>query len=328
MDPASQAKRLHVPTYEEVLRRIKTRYPHNVGTFERERLSLELTRNVVISKTEPVVELWRLVRGLHPFYARLLETAFDLKQIEEDFRCVMKARRVAEEMWGKYRYVLLGAETEAEARRIGREGRGRMLSQLKKCSRSLERLKEVAKFLSGLPAIDTSLPIVIVAGPPNAGKSTFVATVSSAKPEIAPYPFTTKNVIIGHVQLGDAVVQVVDTPGLLDRDPAEMNEVERRAVAALRELPGPVVFLVDPTPLAALSVQEQLRLLDRVRGWLGERPVLVAINKVDAAGEDAIRSVEGAVRAKELKVVRLVAYKKELAMEVLRSALEGLRSSP
>ena len=107
------------------------------------------------------------------------------------------------------------------------------MSQLKKCSGSLQRLKEVAKFIAGLPGIDLEEPIAIVSGPPNAGKSTFVSTVSSAKPEVATYPFTTKRGIVGHAEVEGRRVQVVDTPGLLDRPLEEMNEVERRAVAAL-----------------------------------------------------------------------------------------------
>jgi len=188
LDPASIAKRIHVPTYEEVLARIKSRYPHNVPTRERERRSLELVRNVIIDRTEPVMTLGRLLRDLHPFYRELVNISFDLGQLESDIRCVAKARRLAERMWETYRYRLMAAEGEAEARRIGREGRGRMMSQLRKCSRSLQRLKEAAKFIAGLPGIDLEEPIVIVSGPPNAGKSTFVSTVSSAKPEVAPYP--------------------------------------------------------------------------------------------------------------------------------------------
>jgi len=43
---------------------------------------------------------------------------------------------------------------------------------------------------------------VVVAGYPNVGKSSFIRLVSTAEPEIAAYPFTTKGVIVGHRDLG------------------------------------------------------------------------------------------------------------------------------
>ena len=327
MDPASAAKRIYVPTYDEILARIKARYPHNVGVYERERRSLELVRNIVIDRTEPVLALGRLLRSLHPFYRELVSISFDLTELEKDLACIRKARSVAEAMWERYRYLLTSASSPAEAKKIAKEGRGRMMSQLRRCSSSLARLKEVVKFLSGLPGIDVEEPIVIVAGPPNAGKSTFVSTVSSAKPEVAPYPFTTKSVIVGHADVDGARVQVVDTPGLLDRPLEEMNDVERRAVAALRHLPGSVVFLVDPTPESHMPLDSQLVVARRVVTVMGQRPLLVAVNKVDIVPREVAESVARKVK-EELGVERvflMVANQRASALEVLRAAL---RSSP
>ncbi len=324
MDPASIAKKIYVPTYDEVLTRIKTRYPHNMSPLERERRSLELARNVVLSKTEAVVKLSRLIRSLHPFYRRLLETKFDMIQVEKDLSCVLKARRVADIMWRGYQYRLLAAEGQGELKAIGREGRGRILSQLRRCSDGLERLKEVVKFLAGLPGVDVDKPIVIVAGPPNAGKSTLVATLSSARPQVAPYPFTTKNVIVGHLELNGQVVQLVDTPGLLDRAPEDMNEIERRAVAAIEELPGPVLFLMDPTPESTMDLRSQLDLLSRVMGWLGSsRRLVVAVNKVDEVEPEISRAVLEVLRSKVKAddYLELVAYDREKAVNAIKKAL-------
>ncbi|ADL19710.1 Putative GTP-binding protein [Acidilobus saccharovorans 345-15] len=323
-DPAAIAKRIHVPSYSEVLQRIKNRYPHNVNAYERERRSLDLVKDVIVGKTEPVMQLRSLLRGLHPFYLRLLSISFDMEQVNRDIECVVKARTVAQRMWQSYRYRLLAAESEGEARAIGREARGRMMSQLKKCSHGLERLREVVKFLAGLPGIDVSKQIVIVSGPPNAGKSTFLSSVSRARPEIAPYPFTTKNVIVGHANVDGVEVQVIDTPGLLDRDPSQMNEVELRAVAALQELPGPVLYLVDPTPEAPLDLESQVSLLSRIRAMLGgSRRVLVVINKVDAVDSNRLNLVESTLLKSGItEHMKISALDKEACLEALRAVLK------
>ncbi len=321
-DPASEAKRINVPSYSDILRRIKSRYPHNVNTYERERRSLDLVKDVIIGKTEPILQLRSLLRSLHPFYRELVEIDFDLNQVERDLECIMKSRAIAQRLWESYRYAMLAAESEAEARRIGREARGRMLSQLRRCSSGLARLKELVKFLSGLPGIDVGKPIVVIAGPPNAGKSTFLSSVSRAKPEVAPYPFTTKEIIVGHANVDDKEVQVVDTPGLLDRDPSEMNQVERRAVAALRELPCSVIFLMDPTDDSVMPLESQVSLLRRVMDILAGRRLIVAVNKVDVADPSRVEKfLEASKQVKADGYIRLVAKDRESAIGALRLAL-------
>lgn len=55
-----------------------------------------------------------------------------------------------------------------------------------------------------------------IIGFPNAGKSTLISQISSARPKIALYPFTTKDPILGVVTKGDDSFTVVDIPGLIE----------------------------------------------------------------------------------------------------------------
>ena len=315
-EPA-EAKRIHVPSYEEVLEKIKSRYPRRGRTLiDREISRLQLVYNIVESKTSFIRDLRRLLSGLHPFYERLVAIEFPREDMERAIRCVEKARRVARNMWERYRFLILASEDRREAIRVSAEGRGRILSALKRCRRSLETLRGLVKFLKDLPSIDPTLKTIIVAGAPSTGKSTFVRSVSRARPEVAPYPFTTKNVSIGHLTVGRGErIQVIDTPGLLDRPLEEMNEIERKAAAALSELEGCVLFLVDPTDEAYMDVERQASILKTLSAIIGGKPVVVAVNKADIAGPKLVeetkarisRILEGEERLKLAGITELAA---------------------
>ena len=57
---------------------------------------------------------------------------------------------------------------------------------------------------------------VILVGPPNAGKSSLVATLTHAKPEVAPYPMTTRDAVPGMMPYLDVAFQLVDLPPLCE----------------------------------------------------------------------------------------------------------------
>ena len=291
-DPAAVAKKIHVPTYDEILERIKSRYPRRGRTlFEREMARLQATYDILMSKTDFIRDLVRLVDGLHPFYWKLIEIDFDRPRIHQSIKCVSRARKLASNLYEKYRVLLMASENRRELIKVGSEGRGRILSTVKKCRRSLEYLRDLVVFIQHLPSIDASLPTIIVAGAPSTGKSTFVRNVSRAQTKIASYPFTTTNIHIGHVVLerseGRRVkIQVIDTPGLLDRPFEEMNPIERRAVAALEEIEGAILFLVDVSGDAYMSVERQYRLLSQIiNNYSKNKKIFIGINKIDISDE-------------------------------------------
>ncbi len=281
-DPTAIAKKIHVPTYEEILDRIRSRYPRKAKTlYDKEMAALQRTHDVVISKTDFVKSLAALLDSLHPFYWRLIEIEFDRQRIHRAIKCVSKGRKMASRLFGKYRFLLMAAENKRELLRTGREARGRILSLFKKCRKDLDYLRDLVVFIQHLPAIDASMPTLIVAGAPSSGKSTLVRNATRAKPKVAIYPFTTTTIHIGHFVENDTKIQIIDTPGLLDRPFNEMNEIEKKAVAALKELDGVILFLVDVSPDAYLSVGRQFDLLVNIKGIAKGKPIYIAINKID-----------------------------------------------
>jgi len=126
---------------------------------------------------------------------------------------------------------------------------------------------------------------VALVGFPNAGKSTFIARVSAARPKIADYPFTTRQPHLGVVRYDDVELVIADVPGLIEGASQGrglghefLRHVERARV---------LLFFVDLACDAGRRPHEQLRVLTdevgRYRPELLERPRLVAGSRADIA---------------------------------------------
>lgn len=193
-----------------------------------------------------------------------------------------KIRDVHRDVAGAMRRERTTLGIQAQKRRFS----GRCGSLMRDVDASLTVLREARDRLRVLPTIHPGYPTVVIAGFPNVGKSSLLAAWTKAHPEIAAYAFTTKNAQVGHFAVAGPggtprYVQVVDTPGLLDRPEAERNPVERHAVAALHHAADAVLFLLDPSETSGYTVAQQEALLADVQKAMGGIPVVVAETKAD-----------------------------------------------
>lgn len=164
---------------------------------------------------------------------------------------------------------------------------GRLASIIDQVSDELGFLQNSKNKFRSLPAIDPNVATVVVAGFPNVGKSKLVAALSTATPEIAPYPFTTKGIIVGHIEDDWRKFQVIDTPGLLDREFEDRNDIEKQAVLALRYLTHVMLFVMDPSETCGYSMEKQTALLDSIRKNFVDVPIIVAESKSDILKRDS-----------------------------------------
>lgn len=143
----------------------------------------------------------------------------------------------------------------------------------------------------GQPAVERTvwLRLKLIAdaglvGLPNAGKSTFLAATSNARPKIADYPFTTLHPNLGVVGVDDAELVIADIPGLI-AGAHEGQGLGDRFLGHVERC-GALLHLVDGT--AADPVADYRTIvaeLEAYGGGLGDKTRIVALNKADALGE-------------------------------------------
>ncbi|MEO9778288.1 MAG: GTPase ObgE [Sedimentitalea sp.] len=156
-------------------------------------------------------------------------------------------------------------------------------------------------------------------GLPNAGKSTFLAATSNARPKIADYPFTTLHPNLGVVGVDNVEFVIADIPGLIagahegrgigDRF---LGHVERCAV---------LLHLVDGTSESIVEdYQTIIGELEAYGGELADKPRITALNKIDALDDEeraaALAELEQATGG---SVMTMSGVSREGVQDVLRN---------
>jgi len=124
-------------------------------------------------------------------------------------------------------------------------------------------------------------------GLPNAGKSTFLAAVTRARPKIADYPFTTLHPNLGVVHTGDGEYVLADIPGLIAgaHDGAGLGD---RFLGHIERC-GALVHLIDGTGEDVVAAYRTVRQeLEAYDAGLPDKPELVCLNKCDALTDEMI----------------------------------------
>ena len=164
-------------------------------------------------------------------------------------------------------------------------------------------------------------------GLPNAGKSTFLAAVSRARPKIADYPFTTLEPRLGTVMIDHDSFVIADIPGLIEgaHEGAGLGDRFLGHIERCRVL----IHLVDATGAdvagAYATVRRELAEYD---ARLAGRTELVCLNKVDALGDAEIEAKAAALREAARGPVLLTSGVAGRGLDaVLRAAWREIRAA-
>lgn len=167
-------------------------------------------------------------------------------------------------------------------------------------------------------------------GFPNVGKSSLLARVTSAKPKVANYPFTTLIPHLGVVKYADISFVMADMPGLIEG----ASEGVGLGHDFLRHIERTRMFLqvLDPTMGDYDQVLEQFELIEyelgQYREDLLERPRLLVINKLDVADRDLVDQIEAELTKRGFEVFLISAATGENVDRLMAKTAEYISKLP
>lgn len=153
----------------------------------------------------------------------------------------------------------------------------------------------------GLPGLERTIRLRLkliadagLVGLPNAGKSTFLARVTAAKPKIADYPFTTLHPNLGVVRTDGREFVLADIPGLIE-GAHEGAGIGDRFLSHVERC-GALLHLVDATAEDVASSYEIVRgELTAYGGGIEEKDEIIALSKADALDDETLAEKKSAL---------------------------------
>ena len=290
-----------------------------VESMAGEKITFEKKRKLVLARFKrfcdetserllSIIKKHPSIEKIHPFYRSIIEIYTNINDLKKSLGKIYGAANLIKKFEKKYvreiksiRYFkgdknsVKKAYKELDVKK--REAYGRVASIAKSLKKELNLLYNVVIAMKKLPDLNPELPTIVVIGPPNTGKSSLVKKFSKAKVEIASYPFTTKNITFGHMDINSdgkasQKFQIVDTPGLFDRPLEKRKKEELLAIKALVTIGSLVIFVFDGSIEAALDIGSQLNVFKEALKLFKKKAFIIpVINKMDVKDDQILEEI-------------------------------------
>ncbi|XP_054785376.1 uncharacterized protein LOC129291848 isoform X2 [Prosopis cineraria] len=218
---------------------------------------------------------------LHPYERSLVELTLGDGYYEMVLGKVDALRKKVVSVGKEHASLCAKSSSKREAEERLNEGIQKVEHIFYREGKIVDDLLGIAKTLRAMPVISLETPTLCLVGAPNVGKSSLVRVLSTGKPEVCNYPFTTRGILIGHIVLNYHKFQVTDTPGLLKRQYEDRNNLEKLTLAALSHLPTAILYVHDLSGECGTSPADQFSIYKEIRENFTEHLWLDVVSKSD-----------------------------------------------
>ena len=308
----------HIPNSQELLdiafkramkssAKVSKNAPILIKAKKKETLRIKVAIKEIIDRILNIIKMVPIIAELPDFYKELASILVDIDELKLTLGKLNGILPVLSQIEREYTKKLSQIEAPNEGDALRRSVFGRVSSIVRKQNVNLLYLNNIRGRLREIPSIDDSLPCIVVAGYPNVGKSSVVKEISTNKKiDVQEYPFTTKKLNLGHLiikrRFDKISLQIMDTPGILDRPMAERNSIELQAVLALRLISDLILFIFDPTPACGYNINNQIELYHEIKENLtkdGEIDMIIIFNKMDLASISEIEYLKKVLQLRD-----------------------------
>ena len=238
----------------------------------------------VISIMENYSKNFPSINNLSVFYQEIIDIKLNVDKLRKSLGAVNWASKTCNNIYSKQSRFLKKSGNLEFLKQKQTEIYGRISSVVNQVENDLEFLIKAQKIINTFPEI-LDIPTIVIAGSPNVGKSSLLRSLSRSKPQIAQYPFTTKELHVGHFiienKFSENKIQIIDTPGLLDRPLTQKNEIEKLAIAALTHLADIILFIFDVSESCGYLMEDQNKLYLNIKNIFKESKIIVVETKSD-----------------------------------------------
>ena len=308
----------HVPSSKELLdiafkrsmkssAQVSKNAPILIKAKKKESKRIKVAIEVLIKRIQKIIKMVPIIDDLPDFYKELASILVNIDELKLTLGKLHGILPVLNKIEREHLSKLKKIEAPREGDQLRRAAFGRISSIINKQKNNLDYLNKIRGRLREIPSIEYTMPCVVVAGYPNVGKSSIIKNISTNKKvEIKEYPFTTKKLNMGHLEIerrfDNIKIQCLDTPGILDRPMAKRNNIELQAILALRLISDLILFIFDPTPASGYSIESQIELYHEIKHNFskeGQIEIILVFNKIDLAKDSEIQYLKEKLNLKE-----------------------------
>lgn len=225
---------------------------------------------------------------LHPYERSLVELTLGDGNYEEVLMKVDTLRKKVISVGKEHASLCAKSLSKREAEERLNQGKEKLEEIFHHEGKAIDELLDIAKTLRAMPVVDLKTPTLCLVGAPNVGKSSLVRILSTGKPEICNYPFTTRGILMGHIALNYQHFQVTDTPGLLRRHDENRNNLEKLTLAVLSHLPTAILYVHDLSGECGMSASDQYSIYKEIKERFNDHLWLDVISKSDLLQESPV----------------------------------------